>query len=164
MMMPLGRRWKSYSTESTTTVCPALLPPCREETEAGEEGQTETESHRTNGGSADPLRGRANSLASSNRHHTQTNGYCLLVCAALLCCLETPSICTQTSSKLQSLMCKPTDKSISKMHCWFVQLHKQDSMEIMFSTQNLDLSELAAPNYFKGTLMGTYTEYSAFNP
>lgn len=29
---PLGRRWKSYSTESTTTVCPALLPPCRHET------------------------------------------------------------------------------------------------------------------------------------
>lgn len=31
LMMPLGRRWKSYSTESTTTVCPALLPPCRGE-------------------------------------------------------------------------------------------------------------------------------------
>lgn len=31
LMMPLGRRWKSYSTESTTTVCPALLPPCRDE-------------------------------------------------------------------------------------------------------------------------------------
>lgn len=27
LMIPLGRRWKSYSTESTTTVCPALLPP-----------------------------------------------------------------------------------------------------------------------------------------
>lgn len=27
---PLGSRWKSYSTESTTTVCPALFPPCRE--------------------------------------------------------------------------------------------------------------------------------------
>ena len=25
--MPLGRRWKSYSVPSTTTVCPALLPP-----------------------------------------------------------------------------------------------------------------------------------------
>lgn len=29
LMIPLGKRWKSYSTESTTTVCPALLPPCR---------------------------------------------------------------------------------------------------------------------------------------
>lgn len=27
LMIPLGRRWKSYSTASTTTVCPALLPP-----------------------------------------------------------------------------------------------------------------------------------------
>jgi len=27
---PLGSRWKSYSTESTTTVWPALLPPCKE--------------------------------------------------------------------------------------------------------------------------------------
>lgn len=32
---PLGRRWKSYSTESTTTVCPALLPPCRHDTQSG---------------------------------------------------------------------------------------------------------------------------------
>lgn len=24
---PLGNKWKSYSTPSTTTVCPALLPP-----------------------------------------------------------------------------------------------------------------------------------------
>lgn len=28
-MIPLGRRWKSYSLPSTTTVCPALFPPCR---------------------------------------------------------------------------------------------------------------------------------------
>lgn len=28
---PLGSRWKSYSTESTTTVWPALLPPCKQE-------------------------------------------------------------------------------------------------------------------------------------
>lgn len=27
LMIPLGRRWKSYSLPSTTTVCPALLPP-----------------------------------------------------------------------------------------------------------------------------------------
>ncbi len=27
-MIPLGRRWKSYSLSPTTTVCPALLPPC----------------------------------------------------------------------------------------------------------------------------------------
>ena len=27
-MMPLGSRWKSYSMPSTTTVWPALLPPC----------------------------------------------------------------------------------------------------------------------------------------
>lgn len=27
LMMPLGSRWKSYSLPSTTTVCPALLPP-----------------------------------------------------------------------------------------------------------------------------------------
>ena len=27
LMIPLGRRWKSYSFPSTTTVCPALLPP-----------------------------------------------------------------------------------------------------------------------------------------
>lgn len=27
LMMPLGRRWKSYSLPSTTTVWPALLPP-----------------------------------------------------------------------------------------------------------------------------------------
>lgn len=31
LMMPLGRRWKLYSTASTTTVCPALLPPCRDQ-------------------------------------------------------------------------------------------------------------------------------------
>lgn len=31
LIIPLGRRWKSYSTESTTTVCPALLPPYRRE-------------------------------------------------------------------------------------------------------------------------------------
>lgn len=30
LMIPLGRRWKSYSLPSTTTVCPALLPPCKE--------------------------------------------------------------------------------------------------------------------------------------
>ena len=30
LMMPDGRRWKSYSLLSTTTVCPALFPPCRE--------------------------------------------------------------------------------------------------------------------------------------
>lgn len=29
LMIPLGRRWKSYSLPSTTTVCPALLPPCK---------------------------------------------------------------------------------------------------------------------------------------
>lgn len=29
LMIPLGRRWKSYSFPSTTTVCPALLPPYR---------------------------------------------------------------------------------------------------------------------------------------
>lgn len=27
-MIPEGRIWKSYSASSTTTVCPALLPPC----------------------------------------------------------------------------------------------------------------------------------------
>ena len=29
LMIPLGRRWKSYSISPTTTVCPALLPPCK---------------------------------------------------------------------------------------------------------------------------------------
>lgn len=29
LMIPLGRRWKSYSFPSTTTVCPALFPPCK---------------------------------------------------------------------------------------------------------------------------------------
>lgn len=38
LMIPLGRRWKSYSTESTTTVCPALLPPWVE----GEEKKKKT--------------------------------------------------------------------------------------------------------------------------
>lgn len=28
LIIPLGKRWKSYSTESTTTVWPALFPPC----------------------------------------------------------------------------------------------------------------------------------------
>lgn len=28
LMIPLGRRWKSYSFSSTTTVWPALFPPC----------------------------------------------------------------------------------------------------------------------------------------
>lgn len=27
LIIPLGKRWKSYSTESTTTVWPALFPP-----------------------------------------------------------------------------------------------------------------------------------------
>lgn len=30
LIIPLGRRWKSYSFSSTTTVWPALFPPCRE--------------------------------------------------------------------------------------------------------------------------------------
>lgn len=51
LMMPLGRRWKSYSTESTTTVCPALLPPCRERGRWGGANR-KTERHETNGGSA----------------------------------------------------------------------------------------------------------------
>lgn len=29
LIMPLGKRWKSYSFPSTTTVWPALLPPCK---------------------------------------------------------------------------------------------------------------------------------------
>lgn len=29
LMIPLGRRWKSYSVPSTTTVWPALFPPCK---------------------------------------------------------------------------------------------------------------------------------------
>lgn len=29
LMIPLGSKWKSYSRSSTTTVCPALLPPCK---------------------------------------------------------------------------------------------------------------------------------------
>lgn len=29
LITPLGKRWKLYSTESTTTVWPALLPPCK---------------------------------------------------------------------------------------------------------------------------------------
>jgi len=28
LIIPLGRRWKSNSAPSTTTVCPALFPPC----------------------------------------------------------------------------------------------------------------------------------------
>lgn len=30
LIIPLGRRWKSYSFSSTTTVWPALFPPCGE--------------------------------------------------------------------------------------------------------------------------------------
>lgn len=33
-MIPLGRRWKSNSLPSTTTVCPALLPPCKHKEKA----------------------------------------------------------------------------------------------------------------------------------
>ena len=29
LIIPLGNRWKSYSLSPTTTVCPALFPPCR---------------------------------------------------------------------------------------------------------------------------------------
>ena len=33
LMIPLGSRWKSYSLPSTTTVCPALLPPWGQESD-----------------------------------------------------------------------------------------------------------------------------------
>ena len=48
LMIPLGRRWKSYSTESTTTVWPALLPPCREG-ERGREREGEGKRERRRG-------------------------------------------------------------------------------------------------------------------
>lgn len=32
LIIPLGKRWKSYSTESTTTVWPALFPPWKYKT------------------------------------------------------------------------------------------------------------------------------------
>lgn len=37
---PLGSRWKSYSTESTTTVWPALLPPCTKHTHSAQSGSS----------------------------------------------------------------------------------------------------------------------------
>ena len=38
LMIPLGRRWKSYSLPSTTTVCPALLPPYKSKQHVVESG------------------------------------------------------------------------------------------------------------------------------
>ena len=51
LMIPLGRRWKSYSTESTTTVCPALFPPCdRGEDEKHQWSRTNMKSRTYEGG------------------------------------------------------------------------------------------------------------------